>query len=56
MSLPRWWFNKGNSDLDLSKPINKFGDPDMHFRSLGIQMTHTAKFRDGRYILLSKRK
>ena len=56
MSLPRWWFNKGNNDLDLNKLINKFGDPDMHFRSLGIQMTHTAKFRYRRCILLNKRK
>jgi len=56
MSLPRWWFNKGNNDLDLNKLINKFGDPDMHFRSLGIQMTHTAKFRDRWCILLNKKK
>ena len=27
------------------KPINKFGDPDVHFGSLGTGMTSTAKFR-----------
>ena len=44
VSLTRWQFNKSNGDLDPHELINKFGDTDVYFGSLGTGMTSPAKF------------
>lgn len=37
------------------KPISKFSGLDVHFKSLGIEMTYLAKFKDPWYILLKNK-